>query len=64
MGFGSFLAKSSAYIAGTTAIITAAPVLGAVGAITAAGSAVATGIGMAAAAIEVSNTTSESENKK
>ena len=52
MGFGDFLKKSAAYAAGTTAVITALPVLGAAGAITAAGTAIATGIGMAAAAIE------------
>jgi len=49
MGLGRFLKKTVAYTSMTTATITALPVLGAAGAITATGTAVATGIGALAA---------------
>lgn len=52
MGFGDFLKKAGMYTASATALITAAPVLGAAGAITAAGTGVATALGTIAAASE------------
>ena len=49
MGLGSFLKKTVEYTTVTTVVVSALPVLGAVGTISAAGTAVATGIGALAA---------------